>query len=136
MTLKDWIQLGFGLSNVCSFLLTFRPTPSTKIAGGVLLLIAHPTVAAYFLGTQQGYFVYGNAFMACAGVYAIVAGFRLRGQLARMLSDIDDVSITTDESGVLRITSPSLTFTRDAAFDLALALLRAIDIHNPKEVVG
>lgn len=76
MTLKDWIQLAFGLSNGLSFALTFRHAAWAKISGSCVLLVAHPGVAAYFLATEQPFFLVGNAIMTAAGLYGLVRGLR------------------------------------------------------------
>lgn len=78
MTFKDWVQLAFGLSNGLSFALTFRPSWRTKLAGSVVLLVAHPGIAAYFLMTGQPFFLVGNAIMSAAGTYGVWRALRLR----------------------------------------------------------
>lgn len=76
MTLKDWIQLAFGLSNGLSFALTFRHAAWAKIAGSCVLLVAHPGIAAYFLATGQPFFLVGNVIMTAAGLYGLFRGLR------------------------------------------------------------
>lgn len=78
MTIKDWVQLAFGLSNGLSFALTFRNSWQAKVAGSSVLLIAHPGVAAYFLSTGQPFFLVGNAIMTGAGLYGFWRGLKLR----------------------------------------------------------
>jgi len=78
VTIKDWVQLFFALSNITSFLLTFLHGWRPKLAGSLLLVVAHPTVAAYFLSTDQPIFVLGNAAMALGGLYGTWRALRAR----------------------------------------------------------
>jgi hypothetical protein len=96
MTIKDWIQLAFGLCNGLSFALTFRPTPGTKILGGIVLLIAHPGIALYFFATGQPFFLMGNAIMTLAGIYAVCVGI----WMAR--TELDVQAMVTDMAQRLR----------------------------------
>jgi hypothetical protein len=67
MTLFQWIQLGFSLSNGASVLLSMRG----KVLGFVVLLPAHTAVAIYFAITHQYFLIIGNTIMFTAGVYGI-----------------------------------------------------------------
>lgn len=87
MTIKEWVQLFFALSNGASFLLTFVHSWKSKLAGSLLLMIAHPTVAVYFLATGQPIFVLGNAVMTAGGVYGIWRAFRFRSATAQAARD-------------------------------------------------
>ena len=78
MTIKEAVQLAFALSNVLSFVLTFRPSWRTKLAGSLVLVVAHPGVAVYFALTGQPFFIVGNVFMAAAGCYGTWRALRLR----------------------------------------------------------
>lgn len=78
MTIKEWVQLFFALSNGASFLLTFLHGWRPKLAGSLVLVVAHPTVAAYFLSTGQPIFVLGNAIMTAGGLYGIWRALRAR----------------------------------------------------------
>lgn len=78
MTVKDWVQLAFGLSNGLSFGLTIRHSYRAKIAGAAVLLVAQPGIAVYFVLTGQPVFLLGNAIMTGAGVYGVAKGLRQR----------------------------------------------------------
>lgn len=78
MTVKDWVQLAFGLSNGLSFALTFRHSWRAKVAGSSVLLVAHPGIAAYFIVTGQPFFLIGNAIMTGAGLYGLWRGLKMR----------------------------------------------------------
>lgn len=56
MTIKEWV-------------LTIRHSWQTKLAGSLVLVVAHPMVAVYFIATGQPIFTLGNAIMTCAGLY-------------------------------------------------------------------
>jgi hypothetical protein len=76
MTIKEWVQLAFGLCNGLSFALTIRHNPRAKIVGSLVLVVAHPGIAVYFVLTHQAVFLLGNAIMTLAGVYGAVRGYR------------------------------------------------------------
>lgn len=78
MTIKEAVQLAFALSNVLSFALTFRHSWQAKLAGSLVLVIAHPGVAVYFALTEQPFFIVGNACMAAAGCYGTWRALKLR----------------------------------------------------------
>jgi len=78
VTIKEWVQLFFALSNGASFLLTFVHSWKSKLAGSLLLVVAHPVVAAYFLATGQPIFVLGNAVMTAGGLYGTWRALKLR----------------------------------------------------------
>lgn len=78
MTLKDWIQLAFGLLNGLSFALTFRPSWRMKLVGSCALLVAHPGIAVYFLITHQAFFLVNSVIMTSAGVYGLWRALKLR----------------------------------------------------------
>lgn len=84
MTLKDWVQLAFGLLNGLSFGLTIRHSYRAKIAGAAVLLIAHPGIAVYFVLTDQPVFLLGNAIMTGAGAYGVTRGFQQRASAKAM----------------------------------------------------
>lgn len=86
-TIKEWVQLFFALSNGASFLLTFLHGWRPKLAGSLLLVVAHPTVAAYFLSTGQPIFVLGNAVMTAGGLYGTWRALRVRA-LERRYSEV------------------------------------------------
>lgn len=78
MTIKDWVQLAFGLSNGLSFGLTIRHSWRAKVGGAAVLLVAQPGIAVYFVLTGQPVFLLGNAIMTGAGVYGVTKGLRQR----------------------------------------------------------
>jgi hypothetical protein len=100
VTLKDWVQLAFGLSNGLSFGLTIRHTWKAKVAGAAVLLVAHPGIAVYFVVTGQPVFLLGNAIMTGAGVYGVVLGLRARRRrnaLRQMTRDAAEFEGRPDE---------------------------------------
>lgn len=96
MTLKDWVQLAFGLSNGLSFALTIRPTWRAKVAGSAVLCVAHPGVAVYFVATGQPIFLLGNAIMTGAGVYGITRALRQR-RAAQAIAEAWKASVWPEE---------------------------------------
>lgn len=84
MTLKDWVQLAFGLSNGLSFGLTIRHSWRAKVGGAAVLLVAQPGIAVYFVLTGQPVFLLGNAIMTGAGVYGVTRGLQQRASAKAM----------------------------------------------------
>lgn len=89
MTVKDWVQLAFGLSNGLSFGLTIRHSYRAKIAGAAVLLVAQPGIAVYFVLTGQPVFLLGNTIMTGAGVYGVARGLRQRRRARAMAESAD-----------------------------------------------
>lgn len=117
MTIKEAVQLAFALSNVLSFVLTFRPSWRTKLAGSLVLVVAHPGVAVYFALTGQPFFIVGNVFMAAAGCYGTWRALRLRRQESRN----EAIAAAVREGwtkGVARVEGPLTRALQQAAKDL------------------
>jgi ABC-type nickel/cobalt efflux system permease component RcnA len=78
VTIKEWVQLVFALSNGASFALTIRHAWQSKLAGSLVLVFAHPMVAVYFALTGQPFFIIGNVIMTGAGLYGCWRALRAR----------------------------------------------------------
>ena len=87
MTIKEWVQLVFALSNGLSFALTIRHAWRAKLAGSLVLVLAHPMVAVYFALTGQPFFILGNVIMTGAGLYGSWRALRVRA-LERRYPDV------------------------------------------------
>jgi ABC-type nickel/cobalt efflux system permease component RcnA len=78
VTPKELVQLAFALSNGLSFALTIRHSWRAKLAGSLVLVVAHPMVAVYFAVTGQPFFIIGNVIMTGAGLYGSWRALRAR----------------------------------------------------------
>lgn len=105
MTIKEWVQLAFALSNGLSFALTIRHSWRTKLAGSLVLVVAHPMVAVYFVATGQPIFTLGNAIMTCAGLYGCWRALMAR-RFARYNADLAEAVRSGWEKGFRRAQGP------------------------------
>lgn len=117
MTIKEWVQLVFALSNGLSFALTIRHDWRAKLAGSLVLVFAHPMVAVYFALTGQPFFIIGNVIMTGAGLYGCWRALRAR-RAERRNQAIADAVREGWEKGVARTEGPLWRALQEAAKNL------------------